>query len=103
MKLSLALVATMAIVLPLASAPVAALVACGGTTVGAGGVYVVVDSASNVWLYLESNGVAGLQRGGAGPAEPVLQALNASPTGNLVTITDADTCQQSANPDTLLF
>ncbi|MHB8606558.1 MAG: hypothetical protein ACYDCK_15050 [Thermoplasmatota archaeon] len=60
--------------------------------------YLVVDAATGAqWLYLESNGVAGLQRGGAGPTQPVWDA-----TGNAV-LTDIDTCQMGGTPDTLVF
>jgi hypothetical protein len=105
-KSPVALVAMMALVaLPfLGGASLAGGIDCSVTALQAAGpVYLLVDGANNAWIYLESNGQAGLQRGGAGPAEPALVALNGSPTGAVVQITDTDTCQESATPDTLIF
>lgn len=57
------------------------------------GVAVYIDDrnyplANGLWLYLESNGENWLQRGGV---HPVLGDL------------DAEICNESANPDTILF
>lgn len=60
---------------------------CGAVVVGEG-VYVAHDAngSVNLWLYAESNGTAGLQRG-----------------GNTL-LDEADTCQEgAANPDTAIF
>lgn len=62
--------------------------ACNAIVVGEG-VYVAHDAngSINAWIYAESNGVAGLQRG-----------------GNTVTLNEADTCQEgAANPDTAIL
>lgn len=78
-----------------ATAPPAAAACSGtfyGTVVDVGGMaYVDVREVASggylwsIWLYLESNGQGGLQRGGA------------DPTGS------PDTCQESSNPDTLIW
>lgn len=63
-----------------------------GTVVEVGGAaYVDVREVAgetylySIWIYVESNGTPGLQRGGS------------DPTGA------PDSCQESANPDTLIF
>lgn len=61
--------------------------ACGAIVAGEG-VYVAHDAngSVNLWLYAESNGTAGLQRG-----------------GTTLLLAEADTCQASATPDTAIF
>lgn len=63
-----------------------------GTVVDVGGAaYVDIRSIAtdgylySIWIYVEKNGQAGLQRGGS------------DPTGS------PDTCQESANPDMLIW
>lgn len=66
------------------AAPAAQASNCGAVVVGEG-VYLAHDAngSVNLWIYLEDNGVAGLQRG-----------------GNTVLLNEADTCQEGAsNPD----
>lgn len=61
---------------------------CGAIVVGEG-VYVAHDAngSVNAWLYAESNGTAGLQRG-----------------GTTLLLAEADSCQEgAANPDTAIF
>ena len=62
--------------------------ACGAMVVAAGPVYLAqdTDGSVNLWIYLEDNGVDGLQRGGA--------TIDGYP----------DSCQEgAANPDLLIF
>lgn len=54
----------------------------------AGTVYVDLRANGDLWIYLESNSVEGLQRGGG---------------GGVTTLSATDDCQQSANPDTILY
>ncbi|MHB8606563.1 MAG: hypothetical protein ACYDCK_15075 [Thermoplasmatota archaeon] len=70
--------------------------ACGATVVALGGFADVATDGgftSDAWLYLESNGESGLQRGGLSVLDPV-----ADPIAH-----DEDTCQASVTPDTLVF
>lgn len=57
-------------------------------TQAVGPVYVDVRSDGDVWVYLDDNGVFGLQRGGSGGV-----------TGQSAT----DACSQSGDPDTIIF
>ena len=83
---------------------------CSGQVIPVGGaaatVYVIIDhGGAGTWLYLESNGIDGLQRGQVGITQPVWDA-----TGDAV-LTDDDTscCDIDAsgacltNLDTLIF
>ncbi|HET6405354.1 MAG TPA: hypothetical protein VFH78_11970 [Candidatus Thermoplasmatota archaeon] len=65
--------------------------ACAGDVTdlaGMGYVVVMPNEPGHVYVYLESNGEPGLQRGGCG--NPLLRS-------------PPDVCQESANPDILLF
>jgi hypothetical protein len=70
---------------------------CNGLVTEAGPFYIDDRDiqVGGIWIYQESNGVPGLQSGGAGPAEPAFAAA-----GGL--LSSVDTCSH-ANPDTLLF
>ena len=69
------------------AAPAAHASACGAVVAGEG-VYLAHDpnGSVNLWIYMESNGQGGLQRG-----------------GNTVLLNEADTCQASSNPDTAIL
>jgi hypothetical protein len=63
-------------------------------------VYLVYHKAfSYVWLYQETNRVAGLQRGATGPLQPGYAALN----GHYPVGSHSDGCKQSATPDSVLL
>ena len=51
-------------------------------------VYVDLRANGDLWIYYEDNGQAGLQRGGE---------------GGITTLSAADDCVQSANPDLILY
>ena len=76
------------ILMPLAMMGSAVAGPCDGTVTAVGPIYIDDRdylSGYGLWIYVESNGEAGLQRGGS----------------NL--LGEAEVCQESANPDLLIF
>ncbi|MHB8606565.1 MAG: hypothetical protein ACYDCK_15085 [Thermoplasmatota archaeon] len=73
--------------------------ACGATVTSLNGAaYIAYDGAvtdGSVWIYIESNNQPGLQRGGVGVSQPIWDVTGV--------ISDAETCNASATPDTLIF
>ena len=80
------------ILMPLAMMGNAIAGPCDGTVTDIGGLIYIDDrdfvSGNGLWIYLESNGEPGLQRGG----QSILLGAN-----------DVEVCQESANPDTLII